>query len=183
MNKADALKILPRFAEASDGFEIASGDSHVVSYRLDHNWMVTIQFRNPGKVIERPKLTRHALKVFVTPPKDFSGKWIAWYVNGQKGYEIDYKNGKYDGVFTNFHDNGNKSVEQHYVNHEAHGADTGWNSDGKLSYTAQYRNGKQDGKWTHFYANGTKQSETNYSNGKYHGLESCAGTRTGRKSF
>jgi RNA polymerase sigma factor (sigma-70 family) len=169
MTKAEVLKMLPAFAEAPEKMEIADGDSHIVSYRLDYHWVVTIYYRNPDKVIERPTLNKRALRVHVEPPRNFTGTWITWHVNGQKGYEIQYANGQYDGVFTSFHDNGKKSYEQHYVNHTAHGADTGWLPDGKLSYTAQYRNGQQDGTWTHWYANGNKQSETNYANGKYNG--------------
>ncbi len=169
MTKADVLKILPSFAEAPESMEIGSGDSHIVSYRLDYHWMVTVYHRNPDKVIERPTLTRRALQVDVTPPKDFTGTWTTWHVNGQKGVETQYKNGKYDGVLTSYHDNGTKNYEQHYANNDAHGADTGWYPNGKLSYTGQYRKGKKDGKWTHWYANGNKHEESTYTNGKYNG--------------
>src|SRR5947209_4592958 len=79
--------------------------------------------------------------------RDWSSDVCSSDLNGQPGHEIQYQDGKYDGTFTSFHDNGAKHVEQHYVKQEAHGADTGWDRDGKPSYTAQYRNGKQDGKW------------------------------------
>jgi antitoxin component YwqK of YwqJK toxin-antitoxin module len=149
--------------------EIASGDSHVVNYRLDYHWTATISYRNTDKVISQPVLKKRALQVNVPPPKEFTGTWIIWHVDGQKSHETQNKNGKYDGVLTSYHDNGAKSVEQHYSDHVVHRTDTGWYPNGKLSYTAQYRNGKQDGKWTHWYANGIKQSETNYDNGKYNG--------------
>ncbi len=171
MTKADVLKILPKIPEASDGLEMWDGDSHVVRYRLDYHWTVTISYRNPDKVIDRPKLTQSAFKVYFAPPKNFTGTWVAWYVNGQKGYEIHYKNGDYDGVFTSYHDNGRKNVEQNYSNHIAHGADTGWSSDGKTSYTGQYVNGKQDGKWVHWHPNGQMRAETNYDNGKLNGRD------------
>jgi antitoxin component YwqK of YwqJK toxin-antitoxin module len=169
--KAEVHKILPPFAEAPDGIEMGSGDSHVVNYRLDYHWTVTVSYRNPDKVIEQPKLYRQAFKVFVAPPKDFTGAWITWHVNGQKGHEIQYKNGKYDGAFTAYHDNGAKNFEQHYSNHVAHGADTGWHRNGKTSYTGQYLNDKQDGKWAHWYANGQKKCETNYDKGELNGQE------------
>lgn len=172
MPKAEVLKLLPPFPVAIDGFTIADGGSYIVSYRLDCHWSVNVTYRNNDKVIAPPVLQRRALKIEVSPPKDFTGKWTTWYVNGQKGWETQYKNGKYDGVLTMYHDNGAKSVEQHYVNHEAHGADTGWYPNGKLSYIAQYRNGKQDGKWIHWYANGNRQCETHYDNGKQSGLDS-----------
>ncbi len=169
MAKAEVLKLLPAFAEAPDGLEIAEGDSHIVSYRLDYHWVVRISYRNTDKVIERPVLRKSALRIHPAPPEDFTGAWTTWHVNGQKGYEVLYKDGRYDGTFTSFHDNGAKSYEQHYANHVAHGPDTGWQPDGTLSYTALYRDGKQDGKWVHWHTNGKKHSETNYANGKYHG--------------
>jgi antitoxin component YwqK of YwqJK toxin-antitoxin module len=169
MAKAEVLKLLPPFAKGSEGGEICDGDSHIVSYRLDYHWMVRITYRNTDKVIERPVLLKRALRVHLAPPKDFTGTWTTWHINGQKGYEIQYKDGRYDGVFTSYHDTGTKSYEQHYVNHVAHGPDTGWNADGRLSYTGQYRNGQQDGRWTHWHANGKKHSEADYADGKYHG--------------
>jgi antitoxin component YwqK of YwqJK toxin-antitoxin module len=169
MTKAQVLKILPEFAgAASEMCEIGNGNSHIVSYRLDYHWVVKISYRNPDKVIERPRLTKRALQVNVAPPPNFTGTWPTWYVNGQKARAIQYTNGKYNGVFTSYHDNGTRSYEQHYVNHVAHGPDTGWNADGRLSYTALYRNGRQHGR-THWHANGKKHSEADYADGKYHG--------------
>lgn len=169
MAKAEVLKLLPAFEGSPDGLEIASGDSHVVCYRLDYHWIVRISYRNTDKVIERPVLMKSALRVHPVPPKDFTGTWTTWHVNGQKGYEIQYKDGQYDGVFATFHDNGSKSTVQHYANQNAHGPGAGWNPDGTVSYTIQYRNGKQDGRWTHWYTNGKKHSEADYVDGKYHG--------------
>jgi hypothetical protein len=171
MTKAEVLKLLPAFAESPEQSEIGSGDSHIVTYRLDYHWVVRISYRNTDKVIGGPVLMKRALRIFVEPPKNFTGTWIAWHVNGQKGYEIPYKDGHYDGVFTTFHDNGSKHTVQHYANRNAHGPGAGWNPDGTLSYTLQYREGKQDGTWTHWYANGKKHSETNYVNGQYHGRD------------
>ena len=169
MTKAEVLKLLPGFAAAPESFGIANGDSHIVTYRLDYHWTVRVNYRNTDLVIDRPVLKKRALRVEVTPPKDFTGTWLVWHVNGQKGRETQYKNGKYDGVLTSYHDNGRKSYEQHYANHVAHGADTGWQPDGTLSYTAQYHDGKQDGTWTHWHENGNKHSEETYADGKLNG--------------
>jgi antitoxin component YwqK of YwqJK toxin-antitoxin module len=170
MTKAEVVKILPPLPNSPDGMSMGSGQSHVVSYRLDSHWVVTIQYRNPDKVIERPKLSKRELLVYVAPPKNYTGEWVCWYVNGQKGHETQYKDGKYNGVLTHFHDNGHKMYEQHYVNHITDGADTGWYPDGRLSYTARYKNGKQDGKWIHYYHDGKKKHEANYKDGVQNGL-------------
>jgi hypothetical protein len=169
MSKADVLKLLPKFAEASEGGEIADGDSHTVIYRLDYHWTVRISYRNTNKVIDKPELFRHAYRVHVAPPAGFTGTWTTWHVNGQKGYETQYAGGKYHGTLTSYHDNGAKSYEQHYVNDVSHGTCTGWEPNGQMCYLGRYQNGKQDGKWTHWHANGKLHSETNYANGKYNG--------------
>jgi hypothetical protein len=170
MTKAQVLKILPEFeGTASEMGEIGTGNIHIVSYRLDYHWVVTIYYRNPDKVIERPTLTRRALQVYVAPPPNFTGTWTTWHVNGQKGSEIQYTNGKYNGLYTSYHDNGTRSCEQHYANHVTHGPDTGWNADGRLSYTGQYGNGRKHGRWTHWYANGKRHCEADYADGEYHG--------------
>ncbi len=171
MTKTEVLKILPGFAEASEGGGIADGDSHVVWYRLDYHWMVRISYRNTDKVIERPVLIKSALRVHPAPPKDFTGTWTTWHVNGQKSHEVQYKNGRHDGAYTSYHDSGTKSEEQLYANGIAHGVYTGWNPNGTVTSTAQYVNGKRDGKWTHWHANGNKHSETNYHDGKFNGRE------------
>jgi hypothetical protein len=171
MTKAEVLKILPPFKDAPESAEHGSGDSHIVSYRLDHHWMVTVYYRNPGKVLAPPTLTRRALRIDFAPPAGFTGTWVTWHVNGQKGFERRYRNGNYDGVLTSFHDHGGKHFEQHYVDNVIHGTDTGWYPDGKLSYTARYRDGKKEGTWTHWYANGKKHSEAIYAGGKLDGRD------------
>ena len=179
MTRAEVQRILPAFAEEPESMEIGSGDSHIVGYRLDYHWMVTITYRNPDRVIARPTLTKRTVRVNVPPSPNFTGTWSTWHVNGQKGQETQYKNGKHDGVLTSYHDNGRKSYEQHYTNDVADGADDGWFPDGRVSYTAQYRNGKKVGTWTHWYENGNTQSETSYAAGKLDGAK-LTGTKTGR---
>src|SRR5687768_10715014 len=90
MKKEEVLKLLPKFEVAPEGAEIADGDSHVVSYRLDYHWTVRISYRNTDKVIDPPVLARRAYRVHVAAPPGFTGTWTTWHVNGQKGYEIEY---------------------------------------------------------------------------------------------
>jgi hypothetical protein len=175
MTRAQVLKIIPPFPEAPHRLNMASGQRNSDSYRLDYHWDVWVLYDNADKddnaekVSHGPTLTRRALRVNVEPPKNYTGTWITWHVNGQRGYETQYQNGKYDGAHTSFYDNGQKMYEQHYKKHVADGPDNGWHSDGKKSYMGQYRNGKQDAKWLRWHANGKKQSEATYVNGEYDG--------------
>jgi antitoxin component YwqK of YwqJK toxin-antitoxin module len=143
----------------------------LVFYRLDYDWIVTVQYDNPDTVIERPKLDRKEMRVFVAPPAKYTGTWTCWHVNGQKAHETQYLDGQYQGASVAYHDNGKISVEQHYIYHMANGAGTGWYADGAKSYAGQYRDGKQVGHWIHWYPNGQKHAEDNYNkDGRLKGL-------------
>jgi antitoxin component YwqK of YwqJK toxin-antitoxin module len=185
MREADVLKVLPRFAESSDWSEIGSGGHRYVSYRLDSHWIISILYRHPENVVpepermsespdrlkQPPKLIKREHLVYVKAPTNYTGSWTNWYVNGQKGHETEFKDGKNHGVLTHYHDNGRKGYEQHYSNGVADGTDTGWTRDGQLSYTGQYRNAKRDGKWVHWHENGQKRSESNLRDEKQHGRQ------------
>ncbi len=107
--------------------------------------------------------------LWIEPPKNYTGTWTVWDRNGQKRYEIDYKNGRYHGSYTTYHSNGQESTEQQYDNHEAHGLGRGWYSNGQKMYEINYKDGKQHGTWTHWYDNGQKHNEANYKDGEDHG--------------
>jgi len=178
MTRAQVLKILPHAPESPGAFNMASGQTNSDCYQLNYHWDIYVLYHNAngGKnkrtdtvSIYPPKLTRRALCVYVERPKNYTGTWLTWYVNGQKGREFQYENGKSNGAQIPFYDNGQKSEEHHYKNQVRDGLYSGWHRDGKKSYTAQYRNGKEDGPWLHWYANGKKQNEITYVNGKYDG--------------
>ena len=169
MTKTEVAGLLPAFARTADASGRGTGRMHFDRHRLDHNWVVTIVYENPDRVLEAPKLERSVMLVWVPPPDEFTGTWTAWYVNGQKGREVRYSAGKYHGSFVAYHDSGAKSYRQHYQKGVVDGPDEGWHRDGSKSYSGRYRNGKQEGTWTHWYPDGTKQSEYNFEAGKYHG--------------
>lgn len=122
-----------------------SGDSHNAMWRLDHYWTVSISYRNPDTVISPPTLKRNAMRIWVKPPKDYSGTWVTWYVNGCKSHEIEYRHGKYHGALVNFYDNEKICFGQHYTDGVCSGIDSGWYSDGRKSYQGTYLDGKQHG--------------------------------------
>ena len=107
--------------------------------------------------------------LWIEPPGNYTGMWTVWDRNGQKRYEINYKDGKYYGTFTTYHSNGQKSTQQDYIAHNAHGPGRGWYPNGQKSYEITYKNGEQHGTWIHWYDNGQKQCERDYKNGEHHG--------------
>jgi hypothetical protein len=107
--------------------------------------------------------------LWLEPPNNYNGTWTVWDRNGQKRYEINFKNGKYHGTFTTYHSNGQKSTQHDYRNHKAHGPGRGWHPNGQRSYEITYKNDKPNGTWIHWHDNGQKQCKQEYKNGENHG--------------
>ena len=108
-------------------------------------------------------------RLWLEPPKNYNGTWIVWDRNGQKRYEINFKDGKYHGTFTTYHGNGQECTQQDNRNHKAHGPGRGWHPNGEKSYEITYKDDKPHGTWIHWYDNGQIQSKREYKNGEYHG--------------
>lgn len=165
-------------------FEIGSGQSHNVGYRLDYHWAVGIAYRNsPKTVIAVEKLRREAAPsgISLSPPKNYSGPWVTWHANGQKASEYQLSAGRITGLLINYYDNGQKSWEQaHNREHQADGPGRGWYRDGALRYEIHYQSGLAEGRWTHWHPGGKKQLEENWVAGKQDGSH-IAWYENGRK--
>ena len=74
-------------------------------------------------------------------------------MGGNKEFEGSYKDGKLDGLWTNWYENGQKSSEITYKN-------------GKQYIIRTYKDGKREGFWTWWYANGQKFYEDVYKDGE-----------------
>jgi len=68
-------------------------------------------------------------------------KETRWFENGQKIYEINYKDGREDGKWT------------------------WWYEDGQIKEERNYKDGHFDGKWVEWDENGQKEDERNFQNG------------------
>jgi antitoxin component YwqK of YwqJK toxin-antitoxin module len=83
---------------------------------------------------------RNGIKYEVNTDTPYTGKYVTDHWNGQKVLEMNYKDGKLDGVQTWWYENGQK-----------------W-------YEGKYKNGKQDGIYTLWKKDGQKKVEGNYKN-------------------
>jgi antitoxin component YwqK of YwqJK toxin-antitoxin module len=90
----------------------------------------------------------------------------AWHENGQKSIEVNYKDGKQEGLQTSWHENGQKKGEGNYKDGEKDGLETLWYENGKKEWEGNYKDGKLDGLWTYWYENGQKKEERTYDFGK-----------------
>ena len=70
------------------------------------------------------------------------GKWIIWYDNGKKKSETTYKDGKGDGLSTDWYENGQKSYEFTFKDGQPDGLWTGWYENGQKKYEHTLKDGK-----------------------------------------
>ncbi len=153
MKHAEVLKILP---PVDQNIPVkGEGQEHVMTWRPDDYWTVTVFYLNPDAVKERPRLHREALRVWVQPPADFTGTWVTWHVNGQKSYESEYRNGFLNGLSLIFYDNGSKLHQQYYI--ESIPSDTAffWYPDGRKKSQGDYTNRKRTGTWIFWNEDGS----------------------------
>ncbi|HEV7405461.1 MAG TPA: hypothetical protein VGO11_21130 [Chthoniobacteraceae bacterium] len=134
------------------GKSLGRGEAYTKEYRLDYEWSLFCDYRTQGDkdlVVDR-RLDRELRGIWVEPPPDFTGLWIVYFPNGQKSFEIHYKDGLFDGEFITCHGDGSKWIVQHYVRKIAQGPETGYHASGKILYTGQHWNNKPVGTWRYF---------------------------------
>ena len=98
------------------------------------------------------------------------GLTTGWYENGQKKIEANYKDGRLDGVIANWYENGQKKSEQNYKKGKLNGNMTAWHENGKKMLDGNYKEGIQNGLMITWHNNGSKMSEGNFKNGIKEGL-------------
>jgi len=84
----------------------------------------------------------------VTEKRD-DADWTEWHAVAQKHWEINYANGKRDGLYTEWHENGQNKEESNYVSGKLDGLRTVWHENGQKEFEGNYRNGKEQrgSKW------------------------------------
>ena len=98
--------------------------------------------------------------------KPYSGKAVKYLENGQKELEGNYKDGKKEGIETEWYENGQKKSEGTYKNGKDDGLYTKWYENGQKKSELNYKDGKQDGLWNFWFENGQKGYEGTYKNGE-----------------
>ena len=145
--KKEILELLRPFSVTEEE-GMGSGQSHSQSYRLDKEWVLMCWFQNEGDVLINRELVSSLKHVWISPPKNFTGTWVVYFVNGQKSHQINYRDGQYWGEFIAYRSDGSRAYVQHYAADGADGEDTGYYPSGKISYRAYYKAGKPVGTWS-----------------------------------
>ena len=95
----------------------------------------------------------------------FDGSYTEWHPDGKKKREESYKNGIPHGSFTEWHKSGEKKLTYISENGITVGTVTWWHENGqkRLEYTS--KGGKKDGLSTEWHDNGQKSAEVNFEDG------------------
>ncbi len=98
-----------------------------------------------------------------------SGAWIYNERGTRIGEGIITMEGKKEGEWTYFNENGSVKAKGHYTGNLETGHWIYYSEAGKKEQTGEYRNGKFEGLWTWFYDNGSVKREEEFYNGKEEG--------------
>jgi len=96
-----------------------------------------------------------------------NGERIEYYPGGKPKFSQLRHNGKADGLFTRWYQNGQKHMEINFADGKREGKTQSWHTNGKKASEGQFKNGGYDGTW-HFYdTNETQVAEVTCRNGAF----------------
>ena len=92
----------------------------------------------------------------------------SWENFGQKSKEVDFLNGKKDGLSTEWYENGQKNEEGIFKDDEKNGLWTSWYKNGQKMVEVKFKDGVEiEGTLWDYWENGQKRMEEYYKDGKY----------------
>jgi antitoxin component YwqK of YwqJK toxin-antitoxin module len=104
-------------------------------------------------LVDETLIDKDGLKYHPDTNELYSGKVFKNRMGGKKEFEGSYKDGKKDGLWTDYYKNGQKSSEITYKN-------------GREYIIRTYKDGEREGLWTWWYGNGQKFYEDIYKDGE-----------------
>ena len=93
------------------------------------------------------------------------GSWVEYSDNGQLASKGEYKNGKEEGSWVEYSDNGKLASKGELKNGKEEGSWVYYHENGKLFSKGEYKNGKEEGSWVEYHENGKLSSKCEYKNG------------------
>ena len=133
----------------------------VTAQNLDHDSKTFAMLNSNDNILDEIMATRPTTRASLK-----NGVYTAWHDNGQKKSEESYKNGKIDGLSVSWYDNGQMKMIETYIAGKIRGTSTSWHENGQKSGEGKFENGIPVGVHTHWYENGKKMCEDRYVNGK-----------------
>ena len=91
---------------------------------------------------------------------------VTLWFKGRKTSEYSFTNGKKNGLYRNWHQNGKLYKEYTYINDKIHGLFRTWYDNGKLQEQVNYINGEMDGEYLFYSGNGVLMKKIVYNSGE-----------------
>jgi len=119
--------------------------------------------------------------------RPMEGKEISWYENGQKKFEITWKDGKRDGKWTDWYENGQIEIDAKYKNGLLDGLCTTWHENGNKKMEGKFKESPddesdiyapgtiidqswgRDGTWSFWNSDGQLYRKVEYKESFFHG--------------
>ncbi|MDB2384933.1 hypothetical protein N9V96_00500 [Polaribacter sp.] len=104
--------------------------------------------------------------------KKYSGIIIVHYKSGEIKSKSEYFQGKRNGYYNGFYENGNKWFQRFYRNNLKIGTHKGWYSNKQQSFIYNFNNnGEYEGSVKEWYKSGQLQKDFNFEKGKESGSQ------------
>ena len=100
----------------------------------------------------------------------YTGKVVDKYSNGTKHFQAFLKNGKQDGITTEWYKDGSVKTKNSYVDGKHDGSTIWWQPNGKKIFETYFINGMESGTATQWSNNGKKISELYTKDGIVYGF-------------
>ncbi len=97
------------------------------------------------------------------------GPYKEWHENGKLAVEGSYHKDHKDGTFTSYYEDGTRGQLEHYKDGVLDGVVQSWWRNGKLQLDAAFEDGKRDGLAVTYYENGQKKTEGHFKDGRHDG--------------
>jgi len=154
-----ARGIKPGFGGGSQSF--------VTEYRLDEHWLLKCSGLNRLEPDERVMSERHLepspIWVHVVSPTNFTGVWIEYFMNGQKCFETNMKDGAPCGDCICYSSDGSKVYVEHYAPNSPEIGWTDFYHSGSIKTRGNRDKRKRPiGTWTNYNADGSIMGTRTY---------------------
>lgn len=113
-----------------------------------------------------------------TEVKNGSGNVVAYYPNGKKSVDLNYKNSKQEGKQTYYYSTGTILEERNFTNSDYNGAYTEYHPNGKVKLSTTYVDDEHHGLYQEFDESGNVLVSKNYFYGTLHGLSEVIDPKT-----
>ena len=98
----------------------------------------------------------------------WDGSYVSYYDNGQLMNEGNFKNGFEDGLWISYHENGKLTSKGNFWEGGQEGAWVWYWDNGQLNFKGNFGDSGREGVWVAYWKNGTvwRESTGTYKNGK-----------------